>query len=287
MFYRIAIVSLLLGVSTAQAGPIGIYDFSTSYPSDVSVIADYVPNVLPGGTAPPIRRNINGAFYEDANAFGTSAIGTNLGRAGLVTESTTGDNQFAFWLRKDSVSELTDWSLLFWVNRRDMNNDDYLFYVGVSDGHSGGSAETYVYASASGTLIAENFPTTTPARDMVIQGGYVGAGTWHQIGLVREGAAFSMFLDGELIGSDPSTVFNSFDVVSNTFIVLGGVKSGTNYYRLLDGMLDQVEVYDEALTQGQIQARYDAIAAVPEASSLALLASVGLAFGIYLRRRKA
>lgn len=279
--------AVLCFAESALAGVIGIYDFSSSLPSgDGSLIADYVPNILPGGTTSPIRRMINGASYEDANAFGISTIGTNLGRAGLVFEPTSGSNNFAFWLRKDNVMDLPNWSILYWVNRRDLGSDDYLFYVGVSDGRGGASAETSIYSSPGGLLRVENFTSSSgDSRDMLFEGGSLGAGTWHQLGLVREGNSFSLFLDGELVGNDPSTAFNSFNVSSNTVMVLGGYKSGTNYKRMLDGMIDQVEVYDEALTQSQIVERYNAIATVPEANSLVLLAAAIVGCSAYLYRR--
>jgi len=71
--------------------------------------------------------------------------------------------------------------------------------------------------------------------------------------------------------------------------VFGGIKHPYNLSRrsrMLDGLIDQIEIYNDALPQSDIRARYDAIA-IPEPSTLALLCmgTIGMLFHARRRRR--
>jgi len=263
------------------AGLIGLYTFE-------DVTGGTVPDDAPAAPDAELTARPDGAGFGDADLFGSSPMGNRLGSSGRVFEPTAGSNDFAFWLDKSAIASSPDWSVLMWVNRADLDNLDFLFYVGTSDGFSGWSAETYVLGDSSGRLVAENYRTEAlDSRDMYIEAGQMTARQWHQVGMVREGTSFSLFLDGDLLGTDAETDINSLDVVDNSVIVFGGLKQIYNESRrsrMLDGLLDQIEIYNVALSESEIRDRYE-VMAVPEPSTFFLLCAGTLAMLACARRR--
>lgn len=276
----------------ARGGLVGQYTFETTEASSDPLIVDFTPDVSPSGLGIPMARMINGASYANANSFGSSSIGNALGTSGRVVSSTSGSNNFAFWVNKDVLSTSSDWTISLWANREGAANGDALFYIGTSDALGGGSAETYVIAFPDGSLLAENYTSaSTSSKDMSIDTGttsYLSPGTWHLITAVREGTGFSLYADGQLVGNDPDVAINSLSAPGNSVIVFGGVKSlsnSANRVRLLDGLIDNVSIYNHALTGAEIAAQYQAIA-VPEASSLSLAAIAAVSGLVALRKSR-
>ena len=146
----ILISVLLTDPSLVRAGLIAQYDFIPSG----NVVSDSAPASPNFG----LVAEQNGTGFTNANAFGASAIGTNLGTAGLVSEPvepTSQEYNYGFMVSKEIIRSLPSWSVLMWVNRRDLENIDFLFYIGTGDGFSGTGAETYIWGSPSGVLVAE------------------------------------------------------------------------------------------------------------------------------------
>jgi hypothetical protein len=275
----VAAVTFFSFATHSYGGIIGEYTFSSTEASADPLMLDFVPNSTTDGPSNSVGRAIHGATYADANSFAESAIGTVLGTAGRLTPPDSGTNNFGFWLHKGILSGLDDWSILFWANRRAETKSDFLLYIGTSDGFGGGSAETYVFATVDGTIGADNFTSASAdSLDMTLSGGYMSPGQWHQIGLVRSGTSLSLYFDGQPLGTDSDVTLNSLANPANSMIVFGGIKStsnAANRARVLDGMIDQIEIYDSALTRADLQAQF---AAVPEASTFSLVvACIGMA----------
>ena len=99
---------------------------------------------------------------------------------------------------------------------------------------------------------------------------------WHNIAVRRSGTLFETFIDGSLGGSETSSIFIP-DVV---YPLRLGESEGFE----LDGFLDEVAIYNRALTDGEIQQ----LSTVPIPAALPLFASALAAFGfVGYRRRKA
>ncbi|MEQ8667656.1 MAG: LamG domain-containing protein [Pirellulales bacterium] len=262
----IVIATLLASPSIASAGLIAEYDFNSS--------GSVVPDNAPASPNYGLVAEQNGTGFTSANAFGPSPTGTLLGNAGLLTEPvepTSQEYNYGFTVNKEIIRSLPSWSVLMWVNRRDLDNIDFLFYIGTGDGFSGTGAETYIWGSPSGVLVAEN-RSSNSVVDMTIAGGQFTAEEWHQVGIVKNGSAMSIYMDGSLIGSDSSVSLNSFDRTGNSVIVFGAgkwMRLPEFRQRVFDGMIDQIEVYDSDLTAHEVADRYQAFA-VPEPSSLVL-----------------
>jgi hypothetical protein len=96
----------------------------------------------------------------------------------------------------------------------------------------------------------------------------------------------TLYLDGQRLGTANAVAVNSLALASNSFIVFGAAKfmdTPTARARILDGMVDQVEMYDQALTPSQALERYQAFA-VPEPSGVFIGAC---AVGMLVLRRHA
>ncbi len=139
--------------------------------------------------------------------------------------------------------------------------------------------------------ISDGYTQTNLAGFYSANGGYVTAvggpavndGLWHQLVGVYDNGVTSIYVDGSLAGTGSA----GFADNTASFIV-GGLTVSGNPVNAYHGLIDEVSVYDNALSAGDVLALYNsAIQAVPEPSSL-LLFGTGIAAlaGIRLRRKK-
>lgn len=96
------------------------------------------------------------------------------------------------------------------------------------------------------------FGSTIAAERQVFVEPALSAGCWHHVGATFDGATMALYLDGDQIGTttppggspDPAT---------------GGVRFSTDFSpERLDGLMDEVEFHNRALSPAEVQARVDA-----------------------------
>jgi hypothetical protein len=145
----------------------------------------------------------------------------------------------------------------------------YFLAIGnIGDGCSGGPGSTHFYVAypCSGNSTKE-----------------VNDGEWHQVVGTYDGSRTSIFVDGVFQSSSPGG--NSSRNNDAPFMV-GGLKSwdGT-LVGGFTGQIDEVRVYDSALSVSEVGNIYASVTAVPEPETYAMmLAGLGL-LGIARRRR--
>ena len=125
------------------------------------------------------------------------------------------------------------------------------------------------------------------AADVYSVGTITADDTWHHLAFVREGATMSMYIDGSFENS--STDSETFDLYGEAGTQFGEVNPAPGYDRSFDGALDDIQVYDQALTSGEVASLYNNPGAViPEPSSfvLAVLGLLGLPFVAWRRWRR-
>ncbi|MGI8825452.1 MAG: LamG-like jellyroll fold domain-containing protein [Chloroflexota bacterium] len=88
-------------------------------------------------------------------------------------------------------------------------------------------------------------------------GANVADGQWHYLAGVFDGTTVTMYYDGQNLGSQSGT----FDTTLNGAGMVVGSSTGKNDYPYT-GAIDEVAVYDTALSVSQVQAHYNANAAV-------------------------
>lgn len=267
---RMAVAAAQDNVAAAAfpSGLIGEYTFENvlPLPAPNPDALDRVPNSALGGPASDLVRRIRAASYDDAESQGSSAIGSRLGNAGRIIEPASGNEQFGFWLPRSMLTVAPSWSTLFWVNRADLDNLDIPFYVGTSDGFGGSGAETYILMNQDGLVSAHNYNGSGTLDADIVGSAPLSALDWHQIGLTFDGTSLALYLDGQLAGNDNAVSLGSLTASGNSVIVFGGIKTSSassQRTRMLDGLLDQIEIYDRALLPGEVQGRYEAFA-VPD-----------------------
>jgi hypothetical protein len=261
----------------------------TSNSSQAALIAEYsfdapgtiVPDNIPADPNFDMTVQPNGSGFDHANLFGTSRAGTLLGGAGRATEPvepTSEDNNYAFWVPKNIIADEPAWTVLMWVNRHDLENRDMFFYVGTGDGFGGTGGETYVFGETDGQLGLHNYLGTSNF-DANVTGGTLVPGRWHHVGLVRAGASLSLYLDGSHLGTADNVNLTSFENAANSVLVFGAAKwmrLASQRTRVLDGLIDQIEIYDHALSQPEIEERYRAFVPEPNTMMLFTLGGLGL-----------
>jgi hypothetical protein len=78
----------------------------------------------------------------------------------------------------------------------------------------------------------------------------VPTGSWHHIVATYDGSTISLYIDGSLSNSKPFTT----DAVANTTPVRIGARGNAYYF---DGLIDEVVIYNRALTDTEVMERYN------------------------------
>ena len=138
-------------------------------------------------------------------------------------------------------------------------------------------------------MAPQNKATFTAGSEFVSQSptstSSVNDGVWHQIVAVfNTGGTHSIYVDGSPV--EASTASQGIPSNGAAFLIGGVNQSGTPNARYT-GLIDEVQVYDQALSDTQIDFLFqNPTQVVPEPGTLSLL-SVGLfASWIALKRRK-
>ena len=118
--------------------------------------------------------------------------------------------------------------------------------------------------------------------NIVDTGGSVAAGTWSHIALSgTNSGAYSFYIDG-VATSSGTTPANFLTDQNNNPLYLG---SRGDLFTTLNGGLDEISIWDQALDAGQIDSIFqNGVTSVPEPST-ALLGTLALA-GLAMRRRR-
>jgi len=105
------------------------------------------------------------------------------------------------------------------------------------------------------------------------EGGAIDAGNWHFLAGTYDGTQIALYIDGKLVDSvvDAGTLG-----INNKDLYIGRAVPGFEAGYFFDGNIDDVQIYNRALSGGEIQQLY-----IPEPATLAFLG-----FGIAALKRK-
>ena len=189
--------------------------------------------------------------------------------------SLSANNQQYVTVPDDSAWTLgsNDFSLSLWVNFTSISPLGVGSLPNTFIGHDqgGGSAPKWIFGyNALGSMY---FHINGSGGSTFLTSGSTLAPTtnsWHLYTMTRSGSNYKFYFDGAIIGSDTS----SLQIEDAAAPLTIGQAEGIGY---LDGRVDDVRVYDNALTSTEVRAL------VPEPSTI-ITAGVGVA--ILLRRRK-
>ncbi|MEJ6718096.1 MAG: PEP-CTERM sorting domain-containing protein [Akkermansiaceae bacterium] len=103
-------------------------------------------------------------------------------------------------------------------------------------------------------------------------------GEWTHLAVVKTGTSIQLYQNGAAIGG-PATLTEDLSTAVAMPLFIGGDVGNSSVNEAFNGFIDDVRIYDNALSLGEVQV----LAGVPEPSSL-LLGAVG--FGMMLRRKR-
>lgn len=200
----------------------------------------------------------NSGTLVNGVTFGPGVIGQAFGFDGVsyVKAPTTGvptgnqDRTLALWFRVDQFQT------------------EESFFAGY--GAFGSFDEAYSLGTSNGFIFFSQW-------GQAIFGPQVQAGTWHHLAVTNVGDTETLYLDGVGVGTSSLPINTA---PGNNFFI-GRIPGPVGDIRQLDGFVDEVKIYDTALSAAEIRR----LAAVPEPASVLLIAVGAAMIGLANRCR--
>lgn len=144
----------------------------------------------------------------------------------VLNPATTNFSAFA-WVKVATVPPAGDYRILG-------QNDDV------------GTGRVWLRASTAGKLVSTlgNVTLTSNATPFLV------ANKWHHVGVVVRGGVRTFYIDGSVDASDSITLESAAGKMH--------IGTGTTFTNVWDGVIDDVRIYNKALTYQEIQALYNA-----------------------------
>ena len=262
----------------AALGPLLLALVLTCAPSaSGTIIAQYHFDESGGSTAFDSAGSFNGALSAAGAAFvpggiSGNAISLDQGLGGLVNMGTafpgftSGSFSLVCWVK--TTTTLMDTIAL--GKHEAFTQNGYLIAINQT---GGGGAPNKATFTAGSEFVSQSPTSTTSVND----------GAWHQIVAVfNAGGSHSIYVDGAPM--EASTVSPGIPSNGAAFLIGGVNQSGTPNARYT-GLIDEVQVYDQALSDAQIDFLFqNPSQPIPEPGTLSLIAG-GLLAGIIFTRR--
>ncbi|HEV8404571.1 MAG TPA: LamG domain-containing protein [Nitrososphaera sp.] len=203
------------------------------------------------GNADDIQDENEGTLQNGAT-FGSGKVGQAFsfdGTDDFVSISNTANMDFG----------TGDFTIDLWVNFNSISIDQSLIHKVVSPfpndkGYLLELDRISPSGSVSPTLRFLARDTTSNENDLYVEVASLTTGQWYHVTGVRSGNTNSLYLDGNLIGSQ--TAGNNIDTGAGgtaSIASLAGVSD-----RFVSGLIDEVEIFNRALSDTEIQAIFDA-----------------------------
>jgi hypothetical protein len=221
--------------------------------TNASLVAQYQ---FEGNANDSSGNGYNGTFMGDAKTVTDAQRGQVLNLDGIddyvdcgTGPAITGISPFtvAAWIKTSNTSHSAI------VTQRDPSNNSGSYGFGLVDQ---GRSQIYVYDGGYGFL----FQSGTGVTD----------GTWHHVAAVRTNSTDGeLFIDGNIVATSSGTAIS----LQQVLVVIGRGYTGSYFF---NGLMDDVRIYDNALSQEEVRQL------IPEPATMLL---VGLG-GILLRRKR-
>ena len=116
-----------------------------------------------------------------------------------------------------------DWTFTGWFKRATSTNDDFVCYLGSSDGF-GSPDEFQLYCPSGADTLALRHYVATTTTDLALSAANVRTGEWHHAAVAfhstnGNGGVITLYLDGVLVGTDPTVTLN---MASGFSCIFGG-----------------------------------------------------------------
>jgi hypothetical protein len=211
--------------TTAQSASV---DYQLANPNSIayykmSDATDQLGNY--NGTATNVNFNTEGKFGF-AGAFNGSSSYISASGSGI-----TGNNPF---------------SVSIWVNS---TSTGLFFFLGNSTVSGSLNTSFYISVETGGNVRVGNFGT-----DLFTSSASINDGSWHHVAFTSNGTTSKLYIDG----SESNTTSHTW-AISASLMELG--RGTSNYY--FNGSIDQVRIYDSALSAANVTTLYNEIECPP------------------------
>ncbi|MEM9251987.1 MAG: Ig-like domain-containing protein, partial [Planctomycetota bacterium] len=128
-----------------------------------------------------------------------------------------------------------------WIKLDQLPTTDSAIILTQQDDGSGGAGRVWLEVDQDGSLRSYLGATYTTS------GAILSTGVWHHVAVTQDSGMVRVYFDGQEVASEQQNV----ELTSGGFVI-GSHKDTTSHY--LDGVVDDVRVYDRALSASEIEA---------------------------------
>ncbi len=240
------------GEAVVSAGASQSYMLSQGYvaslPQSISL------TVLPSGTEAyyPLDTGTGDRAYDmSANSNDGALTGNPSWITGQVGDalSFNGSSQYVTIPDNSSLDQTGDLTIEAWVNLANYTNTNEIVAKTVG---SGSTNTTYDLRTQAGTGDLQ-FLGYDSALRTVTSTVPVGTGGWHQVAVTKTGGTATLYIDGLVEGQGSVGT-----TTTNTSNLKLGARDDLNASNFLNGDIDEVRIYDRALSAAEISGDYAA-----------------------------
>lgn len=263
-------LAVAIGLAACQDQVTGPSEESISRPPEVRLdtAGDTDPACVPTptGLVSWWSGETDASDIQDGND-GVLRNGATAGGAGLVggAFSFDGMDDFVEVAPAANLDITGSITLIAWVNVQDFGTDGFggnPHPSVIGKGNVGNFDESYaLFVNPDQTAsILVNTTGTSSGRKIVGSGMALTAGSWHLIAGTYDGTAVRFYLDGQEVGFTGHT--GAMHLTPDP-VLIGKADRGTSGIApgFFEGLIDEPQVYDRALTATEIQSIYDAASA--------------------------
>ena len=200
-------------------------------------------NDASGNTAADSSQSIDPGVYQGGYSLQqTGALASNPDKAVRF------DGQSGFVASSQRSTDPEVYSVEAWFNTTS-NRGGKIIGFGSSQTGTSGSYDRHVYVQDNGQLV---FGTYTGQLNTVTTPGSYNDGLWHQVVASQSSAGLKLYVDGQLIGTNPATRGEGY----SGYWRVGGDSTWGSSSAFLDGTIDEAAVYDTPLSDAAVAQHY-------------------------------
>ena len=244
-----------------------IVTFSFAITSNAQTVPSNVPtNGLVGWWSFDGNANDSSGNNLDGNVIGSTALTNDrFGQANSAYDfdyvnATFGQQNDEIYIPYDDILNVNNITVSVWLNPRqyfwngDSNNPNSTIINRFQYGYSNPNGETWGIVFSNSNLQAYIIDASNNS-EIVSYGSQIALNTWHHIVFSYDGANLKLYLNGVLVNSVSTNII--LNTTGNSGISIGESNQANGYWTHTDGIIDDIGIWDRALTEQEITNLYD------------------------------